>query len=417
METITIHPVMPLLRQAERILANTVAGGLDQLTAGSEEVSDLILRLQEAGLEQIAGALQRALAAEDRTQRANSLLRAYKALTIVRSRLADGLSAELADAPLLSEESRLHIPPLPANTDPETMSGALALMKAAEPLHRMYAAERITRWGAEAIPGLLALATEKKYGVAIRRTAARSIAQIDAPAAQDALVRLTDILDLWREVSTGLIQRGQAVVPILESALGNPSADGSWLMAKVLWRVGAHEALARAYKVATTPKPVKEEPKEEEKSDKGKGAKGAKPKKKTAPKAPEVSAAFEAYHEALSLTQEQLTNTLHPERGYYYGATTRRTVIVLIGLERGWASEDDLVTLLDEQQRNEIRIGLRHVYGTPAHGPVLAHYTRKLALATKYQDKDRARIGIYTLDDANLNMELDESEDEDEEEE
>ena len=34
-----------------------------------------------------------------------------------------------------------------------------------------------------------------------------------------------------------------------------------------------------------------------------------------------------------------------------------------------------------------------------------------------YQDKDRARIGIYTLDDANLDMEIDDSEDEDEEEE
>src|SRR5689334_4088303 len=142
MEAIAIHPVMPLLRQAEKTLANTIAGGLDQLTSGSEEISDLILKLNEAGMEQIAGALQRALAAEDRTQRANNLLRAFKALTIVRSRLADGLSAELADAPLLSEESRLHIPPLPVNTNPETLEGALALLKAGEPLHRLYAAER-----------------------------------------------------------------------------------------------------------------------------------------------------------------------------------------------------------------------------------------------------------------------------------
>src|SRR5689334_20983512 len=139
METITIHPVMPLLRQAERTLANTIAGGLDQLTAGSEELSDLILRLQEAGMEQIAAALQRSLAAEDRTQRANALLRAFKALTIVRSRLAEGQSVDLADTPLLSEQSRLHIPALPANTDPETMSGALALIRSSEPLHRMYA--------------------------------------------------------------------------------------------------------------------------------------------------------------------------------------------------------------------------------------------------------------------------------------
>lgn len=417
MDTITIHPVMPLLRQAERTLANTIAGGLDQLTAGSEEISDLILRLQEAGLEQIAGALQRALAAEDRTQRANSLLRAYKALTIVRSRLADGLSVELTNAPLLSEESRLHIPPLPANTDPETMSGALALMKAAEPLHRMYAAERITRWGAEAMPGLLALATEKKHSIAIRRTAARSIAQIDAPAAQDALVKLTDILDLWREVSAGLIQRGQAVVPALEAALGNPSADGAWLMAKVLWRVGAIEALHSAYKVASAPKPPKIELIVDEKAGKGKGAK---PKKPAAPKAPELSTAFEAYHQALSLGREQVTKAIE-QKGYHYShgylQPTTRAIFVLLGVERGWASEEDLINVLDSQQRNEIRISLRHIYGTSLHAPVLAHYTRMLALATKYQDKDRARIGIYTLDDANLDMEIDDSGDEDEEEE
>jgi hypothetical protein len=417
METTTIHPVMPLLRQAERTLANTIAGGLDQLTAGSEEISELILRLQEDGMEQIAAALQRSLAAEDRTQRANSLLRAYKALTIVRSRLADGLSANLADAPLLSEESRLHIPPLPANTDPETLSGALALMKASEPLHRMYAAERVTRWGAEAVPGLLALALEKKNSTAIRRTAARSIAQIDAPAAQDALVKLADVLDLWREVSAGLIRRGQTVVPALESALGNPSADGAWLMAKVLWRLGAHEALRNAYKVASTPKPAKIELAVDEKAAKGKGAK---PKKQTAPKAPEISTAFEAYHQALGLNQEQVTKAIETKANYYnsgYVQPTMRAIFVLLGVERGWASEDDLINILDDQQRNEIRISLRHVYGTPSHGPVLAHYTRMLPLATKYKDKDRARIGIYTLDDANLDMEIDESADEDEEEE
>ncbi len=415
MEAIAIHPVMPLLRQAERTLAGAIAGGLDQLTSGSEEISDLILRLQEAGLEQIAAALQRALAAGDRAQRANNLLRAYKALTIVRSRLADGLSADLTSAPLLSAESRLHIPPLPANTDPETLNGALALLQAGEPLHRLYAAGRVARWGAEAVPGLLALALEKKHSTSIRRTTARCLAQIDAPAAQAALIKLAGVLDLWREVSAGLIQRGQAVVPALESALGMPSADGAWLMAKVLWRVGAHEALERAYKVATTPKPAKEEPKEEDKGSK-KAAK-AKDKKKSAPKAPEISDAFEAYYHALNLTQEQVADAINPKRGYYYGAVARRAIFVLLGVERGWASEDDLMTVLDSQQRNEIRISLRHVYGTPAHAAVLAHYTRMLASATKYQDKDRARIGIYTLDDANLDMDVDEAEDEDEDEE
>jgi hypothetical protein len=414
MDTITIHPVMPLLRQAERSLANTIAGGLDQLTSGSEEVSDLILRLQEAGLEQIAAALQRALTAEDRAQRAGNLLRAFRALGIVRARLADGISADLTSAPLLSEQSRLYIPPLPANTDSETLTGALALLQGNEPLHRAYAAARITRWGEEAVPGLLALAQDKRADTAIRRTAARCIAQIDAPAAQDALVKLSGILDLWREVSTGLIQRGRAVVPALESALGVPSADGAWLMAKVLWRVGAYEALENAYKVAITPRPVKEEQKAEEKSGKGKGAK-AKDKKKAAPKAPEVSDAFAAYYKAISLTQEQVAEAIAPKRAYYV-SPAGPIILVLAGLERGWASEDDLITLLDSQQRNEIRISLRHVYGTPAHAAVLAYYTRMLASASKYAERDRARIGISTLDDANLHLQDDEPEDEDEEE-
>ena len=412
MEATTIHPVMPLLRQAERSLANTIAGGLDQLTAGSEEISELILRLQEAGMEQIAAALQRALTAEDRTQRANNLLRAYKALTIVRGRLAEGFSVELASTPLLSEQSRLHIPALPANTDPETQSGALALLKSPEPLHRLYAAERVTRWGADVVSALLALALEKKQNISTRRTAARCIAQIDAPDAQNALVKLADVLDLWREVSAGLIQRGQAAVPALESALGNASADGSWLMAKVLWRVGAHEALQRAYTIATTPKPPKIELVVEEKAGKGKAAKAKKP---AAPTVPEVSSAFEGYRQALTLTQEQLADVISPKRGYYYGSATIRAILVLIGVEQGWASEDDLITILDNQQRNEIRISLRHIYGTPSHGPVLAHYTRMRESASKYQDKDRARIGISTLDDANLDMDVDESEDEEEE--
>ncbi len=415
METITIHPVMPLLRQAERSLANTIAGGLDQLTTGSEEISDLILRLQEAGLEQIAAALQRALAAEDRAQRANSLLRAFTALGIVRSRLADGISTDLTDAPLLSEQSRLYIPALPAGTDPETLPGALALLKSAEPLHRIYTAGRVTRWGEEAVPGLLALAEDKKQDTSTRRTAARCLAQIDTPGALNALVKLTGILDLWREVSEGLIQRGRAVIPALETALGNPSADGAWLMAKVLWWVGAYEALHNAYKVATTPRPVKAETAAEEKGGKGKGT-----RKPTAPKAPEINEAFEAYHSALSLTQEEVARAIE-QKSYHYSSgylpPTSRAIFVLLGMERGWASEDDLITLLDNQQRNEIRISLRHVYGTPAHAAVLAHYTRMRASATKYADRDRARIGISTLDDANLDMTIDEPEDEDEDEE
>jgi hypothetical protein len=411
METTTIHPVMPLLRQAERILASTIAGGLDQLTSGSEEVSDLILRLHEAGLEQVAAALQRALAAEERAQRAGNLLRAFTALGIVRARLAEGISADLASSPLLSEQSRLYIPPIPAGSDPETLTGALTLLKADEPLHRLYAAEHITRWGAEAVPGLLALALDKKLDTPIRRTAARCIARIDAPAAQDALVKLSGILDLWREVGTGLIQRGRAVVPALETMLGNPSADGAWLMAKVLWRLGAYEALQKAYEVATMPKPVKEEP-EDGMTTKGKGTK-TKEKKKAAPKAPEVSTAFEAYQSAISLTQEMVLNAVDPARGYC-PPPTARAIRVLLGIERGWASEEDLITVLDSQQRNEIRISLRHIYGTPAHAPIMAHYTRMLASASKYQDKDRARIGISTLDDANLYLQDDESEDEEE---
>ncbi len=413
METISIHPVMPLLRQAERSLANTIAGGLDQLTSGGEEVSDLILRLQEAGLEQIAAALQRALAAEDRAQRAGNLLRAFTALGIVRARLADGVSADLTNAPLLSEESRLYIPPLPTGTDPETLPGALALLRGSDALHRAYAAQRVTRWGAEAVPGLLATAQDKKLESATRRVATRCIAQIAAPAAQDALVKLTGILDLWREVNNGLIQRGRAVVPALETALGNPSADGAWLMAKVLWRVGAYEALQNAYKVATTPRPVKEAPKEE-KDSKDKGAK-AKDRKKAAPKAPEISGAFAAYHKAISLTQEQVAEAIATKWGYYF-SPTNRVITVLAGLERGWASEDDLISVLDSQQRNEIPISLRHVYGTPAHAAVLAYYTRMRASASKYADMRRARIGISALDDTTMDMDVDEPEDEDEEE-
>jgi len=414
MQATTIHPVMPLLRQAERTLATTLAGGLDQLTSGSEEVSDLILRLKEAGLEQIAASLQRALAAADRKQRAGNLLRAFTALGIVRARLAAGFSADLQDAPLLSEQSRLYIPPLPVGADPETLPGALALLQAAEPLHRIYAAGHITRWGADAVPGLLALAQDKKLDIAIRRTAARCLAQIDAPAVLDALVKLAGILDLWREISDGLIQRGRAVIPPLETALGNPSADCAWLMAKVLWRVGAYEALRSAYQVAITSKPAPVETTAEEQSDKGKKAK-AKDKKKAAPKPLEVNQAFEAYHAAISLTQEQLAEAITPKRGQHIPPTTR-AIYVLAGIERGWASADDLIMLLDAQQRNEIRISLRHVYGTAAHAPVLASYTRMCAAATKYQERDRARIGISTLDDANLGLSDDPEEDDEDEE-
>src|SRR5947209_7515645 len=106
MSTPTIHPAMPLLRQSERALVNMIAGGLEKLSFGSEELSDLILKLQGTGLEQIAAALQRAQATEDRAQRAGNLLRAYTALRIVRCRLAEGIGAELKDAPLLSERSR-----------------------------------------------------------------------------------------------------------------------------------------------------------------------------------------------------------------------------------------------------------------------------------------------------------------------
>ncbi len=413
METITIHPVMPLLRQAEKTLANTIAGGLDQLTSGSEEISDLILRLQEAGMEQIAAALQRALAAEDRAQRAGNLLRAFTALGIVRSRLADGVRADLKDAPLLSEESRLYIPPLPAQADPETLPGALLLMKASDSLHRAYAAARITRWGAEAVPGLLALAQDKKLDTPVRRIAARCIAQIDAPAATDALVKLANVLSLWKEVNTGLIQRGQAVVPALEDALGNPGTDGAWLMAKVLWRVGAYEALHNAYTVATTPKPAQGETKEEEKDSKGKAKKGQ-ARKKAVPRFPEVSPAFAAYYQAISLTQQQVAEAIKSKRGYYLAPATR-TIRVLVGMERGWASEDDLIAVLDEQQRNEIPISLRHVYGTPAHAAVLESYRHMQASAITYADRRRAHIGISALDDSMLDQEDEVPEDEEEE--
>src|SRR5215467_4865284 len=126
--TTTIHPAMPLLRQSERALVNMIAGGLEKLAHNSDEMSDLILKLQGAGLEQIAAALQRAQATEDRVQRSGNLLRAYTALRIVRCRLAEGTGTDLKGAPLLSERSRLCIPPFPAGIDPETLPGALALL-------------------------------------------------------------------------------------------------------------------------------------------------------------------------------------------------------------------------------------------------------------------------------------------------
>ena len=184
----TIHPAMPMLRQAERTLASAIAGGLDQFAGGSEEISGLILQLSEAGLSNVAAALQRSMAAEVRAQRAGNLLRAYAALGIVRSRLADGMQADLTDAPLPSESSRLHIPPIPVEKSPTTLDGALALLKSQDALHRLYAAEHITQWGEAAVPGLLALVLPTKQDPAIKRVAARCISQIGGPASLDALI-------------------------------------------------------------------------------------------------------------------------------------------------------------------------------------------------------------------------------------
>lgn len=404
----TIHPAMPMLRQAERTLASAFAGGLDQFAGGSEEISGLILQLSEAGLSNVAAALQRSMAAEDRAQRAGNLLRAYAALGIVRSRLADGVQADLTDAPLLSESSRLHIPPIPAEKSPTTLDGALALLKSQDALHRLYAAEHITQWGEVAVPGLLALALPTKQDPAIKRVAARCISQIDAPSSLDALVKLTSVLDAWREVNDGLMQRGNAVIEPLQKALSVASADGAWLMAKILWRLGAKDALKQAYLVASAPKPTP--PAAEDATDK----KGKKAKKNEKPKGPEINKAFQAYYLALTEVKQKLEDTKTNKR--YYMTATERAIYLIVGLEMGLIDEDTFTADLDSQQRNELRISLRHVYGSPAHALMLDYYRRMQRSATKYADVDRARIGVQVLGEAGLDVVAEPEEEEEDEE-
>ena len=403
----TIHPAMPMLRQAERTLASAIAGGLDQFAGGSEEISGLILQLSEAGLGNVAAALQRAMAAEDRAQRAGNLLRAYAALGIVRSRLADGVQADLSNAPLLSESSRLHIPPIPAEKNPTTLDGSLALLKSQDALHRLYAAEHVTQWGEAAVPGLLALALPTKQDPAIKRIAARCISQIDAPSSLDALVKLTGVLDAWREVNDGLMQRGSAVIEPLQKALSVASAEGAWLMAKILWRLGAKDALKQAYIAASAPKIIT--PAAEEKTDK----KGKKAKKDTKPKGPAINKAFQAYYLALTEVKQKLEDTKTNKR--YYMTSTERAIYLIVGLEMGLIDEETFTADLDSQQRNELRISLRHVYGSPAHALMLDYYRRMQRSATKYADVDRARIGVQVLGEAGLDVVAEPEEEEDEE--
>lgn len=403
----TIHPAMPMLRQAERTLASAIAGGLDQFAGGSEEISGLILQLSEAGLGNVAAALQRSMAAEDRAQRASNLLRAYAALGIVRSRLADGVQADLTDAPLLSESSRLHIPPIPAEKTPTTLDGALALLKSQDALHRLYAAEHITQWGEAAAPGLLALALLSKQDPAIKRIAARCISQIDAPSSLDALVKLTGVLDAWREVNDGLMQRSSAVIEPLQKALSVASAEGAWLMAKILWRLGAKEALKQAYIAASAPKIIT--PAAEEAADK----KAKKAKKNEKPKGPPINKAFQAYYLALTQAKEKLEDTKTNKR--YYMTATERAIYLIVGLEMGLIDEDTFTADLDSQQRNELRISLRHVYGSSAHALMLDYYRRMQRSATKYADVDRARIGVQVLGEAGLDVVAEPEEEEDEE--
>jgi hypothetical protein len=405
-----IHPAMPLLRQSERILANMVAGGLDKLSFGSEELSDLILKLQGAGLEQIAAALQRAQATEDRTQRAGNILRAYTALRIVRCRLAEGVGTELKDAPLLSERSRLHIPALPAGVDPETLPGALALLGSAHQLHRLYAAERVVAHGDAALPGLIALAQQPKQDTAIVRTAVRCITQINSPATLDALLKFVDVLSVWREVNNGLLQHGQAVVAPLQQALSNPSTKGAWLMAKVLWRVGAMDALREAHKAASAPRAIQAEtPEGEQSNNKNQGS--PKKQRQTGPKPPKINIAFDAYHTSIGLTLEQAKKALDE-----YSTPTSRTILLVIALERGWITEDQLIAVLDNQQRNELRVSLRHVYGTAAHASVLEYYTRMQRSAIKRDDQLRAQVGVSVLDDSSLNLAGEDDEDDEDNE-
>jgi hypothetical protein len=404
------HPAMPLLRQSERVLANMIAGGLDKLSFGSEELSDMILKLQGAGLEQIAAALQRAQAAENRIQRAGNLLRAYAALRIVRCRLAEGMSTDLKALPLLSERSRLYIPPLPARVDPQTLPGALALLGSTHQLHRLYAVERVVAYGEAALPGLVALAQQPKQEPAIMRLAARCIAQIEAPAALEALLKFVGEREVWREISEGLMRRGNPVVAPLQSALSHPSAKGAWLMAKILWRVGATDALREAYKAATTPRAVEPDASETEQgTHKKQGSR--KNQRQARPKQPKINMAFDAYHTSIDLTPEQAKKALDE-----YSTPTSRTILLVIALERGWITEDQLIEVLDSQQRNELRVSLRHVYGTAAHAPMLAYYTRMQRSATKRDDQLRAQVGVSILDDASLGPTEEGDEDEDEDE-
>lgn len=408
MGTPIVHPALPMLRRAERNLANLISGGLDQLAPGSEEASDIMLQLQDAGLEHIAAALQRAMESEDRAQRAGNILRAFAALGIVRSRLAEGISANLSQVPLLSEDSRLYIPPLPAGASPERLESLLALLAGQDVLHRAYAAERIPAFGDEAISRLLALIQKPKQEAGIKRLAARCITQMETPAAAEALVRLTEVVPAWREVYDALMRRGQQVIEPLQKALSNPSAGGAWLMAKVLWRLGAKDALHAAYVAATTPKEAPPEASEEAKS--GKGSK-AKAKKAEKPKLPEVHKAFESYHAALSLTKEQVAEMAAGRK--YYTDETQRTIIMLLGFEQGWVTQDDFLAMLDNQQRNELRVSLRHVYDTPAHALALDHFQRMQRAATKHDDTMRARIGISILSDEGLSVLSEPEEDED----
>ena len=123
------------------------------------------------------------------------------------------------------------------------------------------------------MPGLLALALPSKQDPAIKRIAARCISQIDAPSSLDALVKLTGTIDAWREVNDGLMQRGSAVIEPLQNALSVASADGAWLMAKILWRLGAKDALKQAYIAASAPKIVTPAKAEDAADKKGKKAK------------------------------------------------------------------------------------------------------------------------------------------------
>ena len=80
----------------------------------------------------------------------------------------------------------------------------------------------------------------------------------------------------------------------------------------------------------------------------------------------------------------------------------------------GLIDEDTFTADLDSQQRNELRISLRHVYGSSVHALMLDYYRRMQRSATKYADVDRARIGVQVLGEAGLDV-VSEPEEEDEE--